>query len=280
MSRASRFLLKWYGNSDDINRAVTYESMRLRFNDAMEKFTKKIINEDQFMELSGVNLFDDFTKEQAKGFIREGKWSTAMDMLGKKLVDETQFIYRAGGRPDLFRGTVGRVFGQFGTWPVYYVENIRRAMRQGSTASKLAFVGTWATNSFLIYEAFKNMGINANNFLIWSPMQFTGGPLFSLGYNATQMLGGRHYRSRQARSEVLGLGFQDGKLVWDPSKAEIKKWIIPGSFMARSAKAGVEALNSGDYWRAALNFGSFPISQEWFQSGGAELGIKSPFDQP
>lgn len=279
MSRASRFLLKWYGSSDDLNRAVTYEAMRLRFNDAVKRYTKKIISEDDFYEMSGLNVFDDFSREQAKGFIREGKWSTAVDFLGKKLNDETQFIYRAGGRPDLFRGTTGRLFGQFGTWPIYYVENIRRALRQGSMASKMAFVATWTTNSFLLYEGFKNLGVNANNFLIWTPMQFTGGPLFHTGVSATQLIGS-HYRARQARAEVLGITVKDGRLQFDPRKGELWKWITPGSFLARSVSAGVEALNDGDWYRAALNFGSFPIDQEWFQYGGAELGIKSPFQKP
>jgi hypothetical protein len=273
-NRLMRMLLTHYGRADDLNRAVSYTAFELMYDDALKKYmqsAKGAVAEQKFLENSGVKLFNPQLQERSKALIRNGQWDNAKDLLGKQFVDETQFVYRGSGKPEAFHlPVVGKLFGMFGTYPAYYVENIRRALRHGTTAQKAAYVGTFLGNTALLYEAFRNLGVNATNFLFWQPMTFTGGPFYHL-MNQTIQSFSPYYEGRQYRAKVFGLHTKDGKISFDPWNAEIGKWIIPGGFQLRSMVEGIQALNDGEVYKAFLNFGSFPVNVDWFQEGLDEI---------
>lgn len=275
-------MISLFRHSDDYTRAVAYGAHQLRYWDAVQKFSgfdpktgkklaKTIFTQDEFLEASGTNIFSKPVQKRALEHIQKGQWEAAGDFLSKQLSDETMFMYRAAGRPDMFKGVAGKVFGMFGTYPVHYLENIRRGLSHGSFASKALYAGTFLANTTMLYEGFKNLGVNAQNFLFWSPALFSGGPMYHM-FNQALLATKDHYEGRQARAKLFGLTTKDGKVQFNPAQSELFKWAIPGSFMGQSIIKGIQALNEGDPYRAFLNFTSSPIDIEYFQDGPNAIG--------
>ncbi len=257
--------LRWYKNSDEWTRAVAYTASQLRFKDSVKRFSKGVLNEKNFMNLSGLNMLPADLKNQALGFIRGGKWANAEDVFARTITSDTMFSYRAGMAPSSFRGAVGKLFGMMGHYPVYYLENIRRAMKYSTTGQKVAFAGRFLGNSLSLYYAFKNvLGINATNFLPWTPSMFSGGPYYQL-MNEALMSVGKGYEARQARAKLFGIKHVNGKLTFDPTKAEITRWGIPFGFLTHNVIKGVKHLEDGDEYLAFLAFTTAPINPDLLQ---------------
>ncbi len=264
--------LSWYRNSDEFTRAVSFWASKMKFDDAIERYQASMkgalnMSEENFLEMSGLNMLPPDVKNQALGLIREGKWYSASDLYATRMTDWTMFPYRSGMTPMAFRSLPGKLFGMMGHYPLYYVENIRRGLKYGSTASKAAFASTFLWNSAVIYGALQyGFGQKADDFIPWVPMQFTGGPLYQLTNSMIQSVG-RGYKGRQARAELFGLTSTEGKLAFDPRKGSLYQWFVPGGFELRKISDGVKFAEAGNWWSAFLSFtGGTPVPS-WLDAG-------------
>ncbi len=153
-----------------------------------------------------------------------------------------------GMGPTAFRGVLGKLFGMMGHYPVYYIENIKRGLKYGSTASKIAYAGRFLANSTALYYAFKEgLGINAANFVWWVPGDFTGGPYYNLMNQTLAAMDFRSYKGRQARAELLSEG---------------PKWLT--GFQWNSMVKAYRSFQEGNSLEGLYNLMSFPINPEWF----------------
>ena len=257
--------LKWYKNSDEWTRAVAYTASQLRFRDAARRFTKGLISEKDFIDLSGLGMMPMDLKNQAFGFLRAGKWANAEDVFARSITTDTMFSYRAGMAPTSFRGAVGKLFGMMGHYPVYYLENVKRALKYSTPGQKIAYAGRFLGNSLALYHTFHDvLGINATNFLPWMPALFSGGPYYQL-MNEALMSFGKGYQSREARAKLFGIKHEDGHIKFDPAHAEITKWGIPFGFLTNNIAKGIKQLDNDDYWNSFLSFTTAPINPDLLQ---------------
>ena len=262
LSRLLHKGLKWYKNSDEWTRAVAYTASQLRFRDAVKRFSKGLLKENNFMELSGLNMIPVDLRNEALSFIRAGKWSNAEDTFARTITTDTMFSYRAGMAPTSFRGAVGKLFGMMGHYPVYYLENVKRALKYSTTGQKIAYAGRFLGNSLALYYAFHDvLGINATNFLPWSPAMFSGGPYYQL-MNEALLSFGKGYQSREARAKLFGIKHKNGKLIFDPTKAEVTKWGIPMGFMTNNIIKGLRYFDDGNAWAGFLALTTAPINPD------------------
>ena len=148
-----------------------------------------------------------------------------------------------------------------GTYPAYYVENIRRALKYASTGQKLAYATRFVGNSMAFYAGFKALGVNATNFLPWVPATFGGGPIYGLMNQTLAAMDTRGYKGRQARAEVFGIKSVNGKFTWNPVQSELFGRWMP-TFMVRGIGKAVRMMNQGDAWGAFLTATGFPYRQE------------------
>jgi hypothetical protein len=248
--------LKWYKNSDEFTRVIAYRATELRFDEALQKLNKGLFkNMDDFLDYSGMWQLPTDLKAQAVNLMKARNFAGAKDLFATEMVTETMFPYRAGMSPTSFRGVAGKMFGMFGHYPVYYVENIKKALKHASPAQKIAFAGTWIGNMSLIYGAFAAIGVKANSFLFWYPALFSGGPLYHLGHQALLAVS-PGYKGRQARAELFGIGTKGGIM-----KSELAKWAT--TFEAQSVGRALASAEAGEYYGAFLDLGSFPKGLEW-----------------
>jgi hypothetical protein len=235
--------LKRYKNSDDFTRVVAYLTVKNQWDDAVGALQRKVIDAEQFKVRSGLNLLGPERSNKILQLVEEGKWNAALDEYGAVVVNETMFPYRSELKPELLSGTfVGRMFGRYGTYPMYYVSNILKGFKYGTKAQKAAFAARWLANSLAIYGAFSAVGINADEFLPWTPMFFSGGPEFNLMIDMMRAMGGG-YRGRQAWEEVK----------------KAYKMFIPGSYQARAVARAIRYMEEGDYWKATLALTGAPL---------------------
>ncbi|MFH1624117.1 MAG: hypothetical protein ABID54_03045 [Pseudomonadota bacterium] len=262
--------LKWYRNSDDWTRAVAYTATFDKFMVAAGDFASHKIDYETFAKRSGYRKVAKDLRVQIEGLIQDGKWNSAADSLAYNMVQETMFPYRSG-TGFLFTGAVGKLFGQFGHYSMWYTENVKRmikySMESGGIGEVALTAGTWLANTTALYAGMKNIfGIDEKAFLFWNPMTFSGGPFFNLGIDfLSAIMDLRSYKGDVAKAKVFGLTRKDGKLHWDFEsfkKSEIAKW-YPYGFQHRSMKKAVEYLNTGDYYRAFLAMTSAPIRKDW-----------------
>jgi hypothetical protein len=95
------------------------------------------------------------------------------------MVDRTLWPYRRGTQPGLLRTGAGRIFGQYGMWPMNYTEYLRtigsRAL-EGNPRAILAGA-MWAGVNLAAYEVLDDgAGIDAGKWLFLSPAGYAGGP--------------------------------------------------------------------------------------------------------
>jgi hypothetical protein len=243
LGKLTRKGLKRYKNSDDFTRVVAYLTAKGQWDDAVEALQRKVIGAEQFVERSGVNLLEPEVRQSILSLVEEGKWSAAMDLYGSQVVDETMFPYRRELKPHIQGATiVGRVFGRYGTYAMYYISNLAKGFKYGSKGQKAAFAARWLANSLAIYGAFQAVGINADEFLPWTPMFFSGGPEFNLAVDVLRAASGGHKVRQTLRELKQAYGM-----------------FLPGFYQGRSLVKFFKYAEEGDYWKAMMALTSAPI---------------------
>ena len=257
-----------YQNSDHLTRAAAYKAAEIRWSRAQAHYQNFIegkgprMTAGEFEEASGLGQMAPDLANQARSLVSAGKWDVAKELYATNFVRETLFPFRSGLSPTVFRGTVGKLFGMMGHYSIYYVENIKRAIKYGSTASKLAFAASFLGNSAILYSALQSAGIDGSTYLPWNPIQFSGGPYYQM-LNQGLTAFGRGYQGRQARAELFGVGSKEGKITWDPSKGNLFKWLVPGSFEMMKWQQAVDLYNAGDTWGAGVAIGGATPNSDW-----------------
>jgi hypothetical protein len=107
------------------------------------------------------------------------------DEFGKALNDATQFALRSGTQGAGLRTGMGRIFGQYGTWPMNYIELTRKlASRAFDTPTKgVPTLGMWMAMNYGAFAAAQEMGIDAGKWLFFSPTGYAGSPNLELLQN-------------------------------------------------------------------------------------------------
>jgi hypothetical protein len=169
---------------------------------------------------------------------------------GKKLIDDTMFVYDGAQSPMMFDGVVGKAFGRYGTYSVGYRANIWRGLKYGTAADKAGFIGRFITNQAALWATFGAMGIKASNFIPGQPAVFTGGPMFDLGITLIRSADTNSYQGRQARGELTRALGQ----------------LVPGTLQYSYLKKAMDYADTGDWWKAFLAITSTPTLRGPFLS--------------
>jgi len=179
----------FHRSAENLNRTTAYWSMYRRTEDFGQMFMDKKINWEQFVEKSHLDFLDvkgggPFV-EKVKGLMMSGDLEKAAHTVGLASVARTQFVYSAGNNAYAFSGTMGRMLGQFSTWPTWYGHYIGSMFTRGTTKNKVAMLGRWtAANAAVFYGAKEVFGTDTAKWTFFSPFGYQGGPLAQMGIQA------------------------------------------------------------------------------------------------
>ena len=176
--------LRPYRWADRVNNRVTTYQMGLNsVNQHGAEFQAGKIDWDTFLMRTGLKGSHTVDQLKIKQLIGKGKDIGSLDRAareyGKILVEDTQFIYNGSNAPSVFRGNVGRLFGQFGTWPIAFTEYMwQNTMGGGGQDWASKFMSRWAVQKAALMGMGAGLGVDTSSWNYANPLTFQGGPWF------------------------------------------------------------------------------------------------------
>lgn len=248
-SAVGRFVQKSFGmfkNSDDYTRAVAYVAAELRFDNAL-KLSRTIpgMTPSKLATEIGLDRIPPEIGQQAMSLIQKGtddSISAARDLFANHIQKATMFDYSGASSPMLYRGVVGKLFGQFGTYSAGFRANIAEALRYGTPAQKIQSISTYLALTSALAIGFKSLGIKTNDFTPFLPAVFTGGPGFDIMVNGMK---------------AFDTGFEG-----EQARAALKrdyKAMLPGSSQAKYLGRAISAIDSGNMGEALAALAMIPL---------------------
>lgn len=251
-SAVGRFVQKSFGmfkNSDDYTRAVAYVAAEMRFDNAMKlRAVNPSMTPAKLMEEIGLDRVPPEIAEQAASLIQKGTDDAllaARDLYANHIQRVTMFDYSGAASPMLYRGVIGKLFGQFGTYSANFRANIAEALRYGTPGQKLQSIATYLAFTSALAVGFKSLGVKTNDFTPFLGAVFTGGPGFDIAVNVMKSFD-TGFEGEQARAAL---------------KRDYKA-LLPGSSQAVYLGRAIEAIEAGDMARALAAVSMVPLEQK------------------
>lgn len=249
--------LSLYRGVDDFHRATSYHAQKhliraaeKEFKGALEGAKVNPLDDASVSTISesiGLDMFGEIIEQQGRDLIRVGNTTDLVPLLGRNLAEGTQWIYRRGNGPKWMSSTPGKIFGQFGTWPLWYFAYVRQLISKGSRANRAAAVTrVVGVNVGLLEIGRELFGVEASNWLMLGPLSYSGGP---------------HY---EAINSLINADFPEGLTGEVRPEAALARnrlydyWrmFVPGSSAARDAYRAVTEPNTAEAMRRLFGFPS------------------------
>jgi len=253
----------WYQSSDDWGRAIAYHAQRIRVMENLDNYMKGKITMAELRALGKVNTFDPLDGAIFEREILAGNHQKAVDHLGQVLSRETMTRYGYADHPAGWNSVYGRIFGQFGTWPVQYKDYLLQGVSRGSWTDRAEFVGIHGAISSSIVLAGAAIGADLTN---WTGMQlYSGGPYTDLSIDIVKSLTGSDLEKTLARSNLYSnipvLGWME--------TGSPRSMVVPGSYMLG---------DWNDAYKALMDDNIFGAMMEGFGLRVLRTNEKNPLD--
>jgi hypothetical protein len=192
---ALQYGVSWYQSADNFNKVVAWKGQFEKAKDAGKRFLDKKISWAQYAEESGAEMriegWDTGLGLQVKEAIADsGDVELASALLANDFSRASQFQYTRGNVPNIMQSTAGRLFGQYGTWPAYYIEFLQNGLRRGSPKTKVKFASRWvAANAAILYGGSSVFGADMGRWTFFAPTSYTGGPVAQFAQQAMSAYG-------------------------------------------------------------------------------------------
>jgi hypothetical protein len=134
--------------------------------------------------------------------------SVPVNEIAKKIaletVDSTLWAYRRGTQPMALRTGLGRIFGQYGMWPLNYMEFLRKAIgkRAEYPSKTMRMMGLWVASNYAASSTLGALGGDVSKWFYLSPAGYGGSPHLKLAQDIMKTPE-ESEEGRQARKDVL-----------------------------------------------------------------------------
>jgi hypothetical protein len=171
------------------------------------KLLSKEISWERFLHKTGLKGSSLTEQEQVRQILLNRETpnvAEAANLYGKMVMKDSNFVYDPANAPTAFRGTVGKLAGQFGIWPISFME----FMRENTVGSRDA---AWATKFMMRYAGLTvalsglsaATGIDTSTWMFSNPLTFQGGPWYQAFRDVTTLgTSTNEFERREASSNV------------------------------------------------------------------------------
>lgn len=238
---------EWYQSADDWGRAIAFHAQRFRIMEHLGDFELGRITLEEFKSRAKINTFDPLDIEIAEQAFLNSNPDKAINHLGRALSKEAMTRYGYADHPAGWHSVQGRLFGQFGTWPVQYKDYLLQGVTRGSTKDKIEFAAIHAGVSGAIIAGGASVGLNLSN---WTGSVFyTGGPMADLSIDVARSLTGSDAEKRLARYNLYA---QIPVLGWMET-GNPRSMFLPGSYLLGDLDAARKAMQDGDIFESVMS---------------------------
>jgi hypothetical protein len=196
----------------NIGRSIAYHAAKDNFGNYGKKFLEDIkggMSEqkaiDKFIADSGADFFHPVLLRNEIIPLLKAKDPTSLsERMALHTVAETQWMYEKGQAPYWARSTAGRVLGQFGVWPSWYIKYIRNLSSRGSILNRSKRLAGLATINLMSYETGKELfGVDISNWMLTHPVMWTSSTLNALDAARKAFLAHSDYEKEIAKKDLL-----------------------------------------------------------------------------
>lgn len=174
--------------TDVITRAVAIKNAEDVLQEARGRFIQGITTADEFIREVHGDLLEDMDQVKLIELTKVNPQAAA-DFLGMKHQSWTMYSYERWKQGTASRGTIGRLWGKLGVYPLWTVDHFRRVLSRGSTGARLGRAARIAATSTAVYWASQEAGVPYDGFLASDAFGFSGGPFFENMIDMMQMWG-------------------------------------------------------------------------------------------
>lgn len=187
-----------YRKADTFNRLVSYQAARRAIKANAHLLDKGDVR--GFLLNTGLAGDPDFIRNAVISKLRNRGLDSAADYYGRHVAQDTQWIYQRNNLPEAWQGTWGKIFGQFGVWPINFAGYLKRNVGDTLAWNKRGDVGGDYARKFIMRYSIMlaglaagglGTGIETGSWNASNPLSFEGGPAFQALKNMLGVLFGR-----------------------------------------------------------------------------------------
>ena len=179
--------MEGYKFADWINRAIVYLGMESRVDDAIARYSSGALSGKRFVREAGAKLFGKAEYNEARRLLvtaadRKAGYTAFKDRLANLATARTQYLYHKFDTPELFRNGVGRLFGQYTTWPLNFLNFVRSATFSDSmnVVDRVKILTSLGLITTAIAKGAHDAGINPRSFIPWEMGMVGPGPYYKM----------------------------------------------------------------------------------------------------
>ncbi|NCS94542.1 MAG: hypothetical protein GW761_12160 [Leptospira sp.] len=162
---------------------------------------------DKFINDSGADFFHPvLLKNEVIPLLKARDIESLSERMGFHTVAETQWLYEKGQAPYWARSITGRVLGQFGVWPSWYIKYARNLMTRGSGVNRTKRVAGLIGINLISYEIGKEVfGVDISKWTISHPFMWFPLPAQAWEAGRQMMAGHSDYEKERGESAMMNM---------------------------------------------------------------------------
>jgi len=214
-----------YRSGDDWGRAIAFHAGRKRVKDALGIYVRDPSKAglEKFKRAAKVKTFDEIVETEFEQLVHNGDFEEASNLVGRKLADKAHLLYGHANHPAGWGGVAGKLFGQFGTFPVQYFNYVLENVTRGTPTDIAEFVAMHsALNAGVIVAGAELFDADLTSWATIPSLRYSGGPYADAFLNIAMMYGGSEAERNLARS---------GLAMMFPTLEHPQSIFIPGSYL-------------------------------------------------
>ncbi len=195
-----------YRKPDDIGRVVAFEAGRFRVNKALSVYQRSAKGDaaiEALKKQAKVKTFDETIEAEFEALIRADRFDDASNLIGAKLADKVHFLYADANHPPGWGGVGGKLLGQFGTFPVQYLQHVLESATRGTVKDRLEFIaGHSAVNLGIISAGAALFDADLESWAFAPSIHYTGGPYAEMILSGISAWNGSEAEQSLARNNL------------------------------------------------------------------------------
>ena len=226
----------FYRYPDDFGRVLANEGMLLKGNAAWSKYIKAGRTDKALRTMKDelhTKWYGEVVDAEFEALARAGDQEGAVSFMGRELANKSHFRYGNANHPPGWRSMQGQLFGQFGTFPLQYVDYM---MDMATTLSGKEAATFWAYHGAMnagIIAAGTSVGLDLKTWALLPSVKYTGGPWSEFAGSVWQAMSGSDLEQRLAINNMETMIFP---FEFDLSKRQFsfknpESMLLPGSYL-------------------------------------------------